>query len=85
MVGWTAVQLDLSGVSITYSSLVDQPEQLHQTVRLNTTNFLPPRMEGGVYLAAPERFLSNSITSYGGLFTYTFLYLSEGRDRPAGE
>lgn len=55
MTGWTAVQLDLSGSSLSVSNLNQDPEVLGRTVRLNTSDFLAPRLERVVYLSAPNR------------------------------
>lgn len=77
MTGWGAVQLDLSGAALAQSSLVQQPQDLHRGISLNTSYLLPPRTEGGAYFAAPPLYLGNRITSYGGVFTYTLTYLTE--------
>ena len=82
MIGWSAVQLDVSGSTLIVSPLNEEVVNFNRMVQLNTSEFLGPRIEGVAYLAVPDLYLGNRITSYGGLFTYSLLYLVDG---PASE
>ncbi|CAL4059747.1 unnamed protein product, partial [Meganyctiphanes norvegica] len=83
--GWGGVMVQPSGASITISSLAEPPIEYEDLVVVDLTGVITSKFDGNVYFSAPQSFLGNRVTSYGGFLRYDIMYVQgvDGNDLSA--